>query len=39
MLALFGGRERNEAQWRALLESGGFEPVQFHEELIEARPR
>jgi hypothetical protein len=38
MLALLGGKERNEAQWRALLEAGGFEPVRFHEVLIEARP-
>ena len=27
MLTLVGGRERNEAQWRALLAAGGFEPV------------
>ena len=26
MLALFGERERDEAQWRALLEANGFEP-------------
>ena len=26
MLALFAGRERNEAQWRELLEAEGFEP-------------
>lgn len=39
LLALFGGRERDEAQWRALLASGGFEPVRFHERLIEARCR
>lgn len=39
LLALFGGRERDEAQWRTLLAEGGFEPVQFHERLIEARCR
>jgi hypothetical protein len=39
MLTLFEGRERDEQQWRALLEAGGFEPVQFHERLIEARCR
>ncbi len=26
MLALFAGRERDEAQWRALFEGTGFEP-------------
>ncbi len=29
MLALFAGRERTEAQWRALLETAGFEPVRI----------
>jgi SAM-dependent methyltransferase len=38
MLTLFAGRERNEAQWRELLAAGGFEPVQFHDAMIEARP-
>jgi O-methyltransferase domain len=38
MLALLGGKERNEAQWRELLAAGGFEPVLFHEALIEAVP-
>jgi hypothetical protein len=38
MLSLLGGRERNEAQWRDLLEAGGFTPVRFHEALIEAVP-
>jgi SAM-dependent methyltransferase len=38
MLALLGGKERNEAQWRELLAAGGFEPVRFHEALIEAVP-
>ncbi len=39
LLALSGGRERDEAQWRALLPVGGWEPVRFHERLIEARCR
>jgi hypothetical protein len=39
MLTLFAGRERDEAQWRALLAAGGFEPVRFDERLIEARCR
>jgi hypothetical protein len=39
MLALFAGRERDEAQWRALLSAGGFEPVRFDERAIEARCR
>ncbi|MFL5924425.1 MAG: methyltransferase [Gaiellaceae bacterium] len=38
MLALLGGKERSEAQWRELLAAGGFEPVRFHEALIEAVP-
>lgn len=38
MLALFAGRERDEPQWRALLESTGWEPVQIEDGLIEARP-
>jgi hypothetical protein len=38
MLALLAGKERNEAQWRELLAAGGFEPVRFHEALIEAVP-
>jgi len=37
MLGLFGGRERDEAQWRTLLAAGGFEPVQIRDGLIEAR--
>lgn len=36
MLALLGGRERDEAQWRALLEDGRFEPVRVSDGLIEA---
>jgi hypothetical protein len=39
MLTLFEGRERDERQWRELLDAGGFEPVRFHERLIEARCR
>jgi hypothetical protein len=39
MLALFAGRERNEAQWRALLEAGGFEPESIEDGLIQARCR
>jgi hypothetical protein len=36
-LALFGAHERTEPQWRALLAAAGFEPVAFHDGLIEAR--
>ena len=39
MLALFGGRERDEAQWRALLAAAGFEPCSIEDGLIEARCR
>jgi O-methyltransferase domain len=39
MLALSGGRERDEAQWRALLTAGGFEPVRIEDGLVEARCR
>jgi hypothetical protein len=39
MLALFAGRERDEEQWRALLEDGGFDPVKIMDGLIEARCR
>jgi hypothetical protein len=39
MLVLAGGRERDEKQWRELLEGGGWEAVRFPEGgLIEARP-
>lgn len=38
MLALLAGKERSEVQWRDLLAAGGFEPVRFHEALIEAVP-
>jgi DNA-binding Lrp family transcriptional regulator len=39
MLALFGARERDEAQWRALLAGAGFELVSIEDGLIEARCR
>jgi hypothetical protein len=39
MLALFGGRERDEEQWRTLLAAGGFDPVRLEDGLIEARCR
>jgi hypothetical protein len=39
MLTISGGKERSEAQWRELLAAGGFEPVRFHEALIETVPR
>jgi hypothetical protein len=39
MLALFGGRERDEAQWRALLEAVGFEPTSIEDGLIQTRCR
>jgi hypothetical protein len=39
MLTLFGGRERDEPQWLALLDSTEFEPVSMDDGLIEARCR
>jgi O-methyltransferase len=36
MLALFAGRERDEGQWRALLEQAGFEPVRVEDGVVEA---
>jgi hypothetical protein len=39
MLALFDGRERDEAQWRALLDTGGWEPTRLEDGVIEARLR
>jgi hypothetical protein len=39
LLAQFGGRERDEAQWRTLLAAGGFEPVRLADGLVEARCR
>lgn len=39
MLVISAGRERTEAEWRALLAESGWEPVCFHETgVIEARP-
>jgi hypothetical protein len=38
MLAILGSRERDEAQWRALLAAGGFESVSIEDGLILARP-
>ena len=39
MLALFGGRERDEARWQTLLSDAGLEPVSMEDGLIEARCR
>jgi len=39
MLALFAGRERDEKQWRELLEQTGFEPVRVQDGVVEARCR
>jgi hypothetical protein len=40
MLVLAGGRERDEAQWRELLENAGWEPLRLPADgLIEARAR
>jgi hypothetical protein len=39
MLAVSQGKERDERQWHELLAAGGFEPVAFHEGLIEAVPQ
>jgi hypothetical protein len=39
MLTLFAARERDEAQWHALLENGGFRVEQLRDGLIEARCR
>jgi DNA-binding Lrp family transcriptional regulator len=37
LLALCGGRERDETQWRDLLSEAGLEPVRIVDGLIEAR--
>lgn len=37
MLALFGARERDETQWRALLEGVGLEVERIEDGLVEAR--
>ena len=39
VLALAGGRERDEEQWRALLDATGFEPLRIDDGLVEARCR
>ena len=39
MLVLFAGRERDEAQWRSLLDDGGFEVERLGGGVIEARCR
>jgi hypothetical protein len=39
LMLVLGGRERNEADWRALLESAGFEIVQIEDGLVQARCR
>ena len=39
MLAFFAGRERDEAQWRKLLEQGGFRVERIGGGIIEARCR
>jgi hypothetical protein len=39
MLALFAGRERDEAQWRARLDANGWAPVTIADGVIEARCR
>jgi hypothetical protein len=39
MLALFGGRERSEEQWRALFDTTGWEPREITDGLIQATCR
>ena len=39
LMLVLGGRERNEAEWRALLEGAGFEVEQIEDGLIQARCR
>jgi hypothetical protein len=39
MLAMFAGKERDEAQWRELLAAAGFEPTSIEDGLIQARCR
>ena len=36
MLSLVDGRERDETEWRQLLEAGGFQPVNIADGLIQA---
>ncbi len=38
MLALAGGRERTEEQWRALLGDTGWQPTRIGRGVIEAQP-
>jgi hypothetical protein len=43
MLAVTGGRERSEREWRTLLETAGFRltgvyPVESHVGVLEAKP-
>jgi hypothetical protein len=38
MLAISGGRERTEAQWRELLDTSDWEPTRFGTGIIEAQP-
>ena len=38
MLVIARGRERTEAEWRALLEAAGWEPTRFGKGVIEAQP-
>ena len=39
LMLILGGRERNEAEWRALLEDAGFEVEQIEDGLVRARCR
>jgi hypothetical protein len=39
MLALFGGRERNDQQWRALFDATGWQPHSIEDGLIQATCR
>jgi hypothetical protein len=39
MMTLFDGRERDEAQWRALLDEGGWRVERIAAGVIEARPK
>jgi hypothetical protein len=38
LLALAGGRERTESQWRALLAGAGWAPTRLGQGVVEARP-
>jgi SAM-dependent methyltransferase len=39
MLSLVDGRERDEGEWRQLLDAGGFRAISIGDGLIEAEPR